>query len=146
MNYSLDLFGRSFFNHGFLDELTRNAPAAEFGFAPSYDIFETKTHYVVSLDVPGIAKENIKVEVVDNQLTVTGERKSQGKFRRSFTLPDKINLENVEALQADGVLKIAIPKAEEEKPKTIEVKTNDKEGFFAKLVGSDEEAAAPTVQ
>ena len=82
-------------------------------------------------------KDDISIEVKDNVLTLTGERKheketkkenyhrierSYGKFSRSFTLPDSIKVDKVKANYKDGILEITLPKAEEAKTKTITIK------------------------
>ncbi len=115
--------------------LTQNSDAMP-TFNPACDIEETDSHYLVSFDVPGIAKENIKIELVDGTLTVTGERRvekdqkkasqhlierSYGQFRRSFSLPSQVDTENVEANYHEGVLTISIAKAESAKPRQIKI-------------------------
>ena len=146
MNQSLGFFETNVWNtsvDNWFDEVFQSRPVTkpEFGFTPAYDVQETESHYVVSLDVPGVAKENIKIEAIKNELVISGHRneKPQTKFKRAFALPDGINLEKVEAVQVDGVLRIALPKAENPKPKQIEIRTTEKEGFFAKFLSSNEE-------
>jgi HSP20 family protein len=112
--------------------------AESFGdWTPALDAHEDKDKYVVSTDVPGLKKEDINVSVHDGVLTVSGERKSEkdvkegtvhrteryyGKFSRSVSLPTAVKADKVSAVYKDGVLTVEIPKAEEAKPKTIEVK------------------------
>ncbi len=105
--------------------------------SPALDAFEDKDKYVVSLEVPGLKKEEIKVVVHDGVLTVSGERKFEketkegtvhraertyGKFSRSVTLPAAVKADQVAASYKDGVLTVEVPKAEEAKPKSIEIK------------------------
>jgi HSP20 family protein len=105
--------------------------------SPALDAFEDKDKYVVSLEVPGLKKEDINVVVHDGVLTVSGERKSEkdvkegtvhrteryyGKFSRSVSLPAAVKADKVSASYKDGVLIVEVPKAEEAKPKSIEVK------------------------
>lgn len=119
-------------------------------FSPACDVEETDSHYLVSFDVPGIAKENIKIELVDGMLTVTGERRAEqdqkkssqhliersyGQFKRSFSLPAQIDNENVEANYHDGVLTISIAKAESAKPRQIKI-GEGKSSFFRRLANS----------
>jgi len=107
--------------------------------SPSLDAFEDKDKYVVSVEVPGLKKEDINVVVHEGVLTVSGERKSEkdvkagtvhrteryyGKFSRSVTLPSAVKADQVAASYKDGVLTVEVPKAEEAKPKSIEVKVS----------------------
>lgn len=104
---------------------------------PSVDISETKDEFVVTADLPGISREDLEVTVAEGRLTIRGERRraSQdtegsvhrvervyGTFTRSFDLPSAVNAENITATYRDGVLAIGVPKAEEAKPRQIEVK------------------------
>ena len=114
--------------------------AESFGdWAPALDAFEDKDRYVVSVELPGLKKEDINVTVHDGVLTVSGERKSErdvkegtvhrteryyGKFSRSVSLPSAVRADKVGASYKDGILTVEIPKAEEAKPKHIEVKVS----------------------
>ena len=117
---------------------------------PAYDIEETETHFVLSFDLPGMKQEDISIEVKDKVLSISGERKREetsvrrserfyGRFERQFALPDNLNADAVEAHYEHGVLKIALPKVEEAKPKKIEIGAGaTKEGsFFSRLVGRE---------
>lgn len=110
-------------------------------FGPA-EVEEVEDHYVLSFDMPGIGKENIDVEVTGQQLRVHGESNTQGKQRRVFDrtvlLPERINTESIDAQYENGVLRIAIPKAEEAKTKKIQV-GESKEGFFKRLTTSSTE-------
>lgn len=128
----------------------RPAYNAQVSWQPSCDVTETKDHYLISFDMPGVKKEDIKVEVDGNTLTVSGERhkevkkdeeenflrheKFYGKYQRSFTLPPTVDTSHIEAHYEDGVLNIAIPKAEKAKGRKIEVQSG-KGGLFSKLLG-----------
>ena len=105
-------------------------------FLPSVDVEEAGDHYMLSFDLPGMKKENVKINVQDNVLTVSGERKDEreektktkylseryyGTFTRSFSLPAGIRTENIEADYRDGVLKISIPKAAASKGRDIRI-------------------------
>jgi HSP20 family protein len=109
------------------------------GFAPVVNTREDDKAYHVEADLPGVEKEDIKVDVKDNVLTISGERKhkeevkredyyklesSYGKFERSFTLPKGVDADHIEAKTEKGVLAVTIPKlkTEVEKTKKIEVK------------------------
>lgn len=105
---------------------------------PHVDITESETGYAIKADLPGLAKEDIKVSVEDGVLSIIGEKKrevekkeknryyhferSYGKFCRSFTLPAHVDGKNIEARYANGVLEVHLKKTGEAKPKEIEVK------------------------
>ena len=103
---------------------------------PVVDIYDNDDRIVIKAELPGIEKKDIAVDVKDRVLTLKGERSSDnevkeekyycrertfGKFERSFTLPTDIDPEKIDANYKDGVLKIEIPKPEEQKPKQITV-------------------------
>jgi HSP20 family protein len=103
---------------------------------PAVDVLESKDSYLIRAELPGMKKEDIKVEVKDGVLTLSGERKAEqpaegveyrhservaAKFWRSFSLPETVKLDAIEAAYKDGVLEIRVPKAEEAKPRQIEV-------------------------
>lgn len=117
---------------------------------PACDVEESPDHYLLSIEMPGVSKDQIKLEVVDNQLTISGERfhdnkkkdgsvwyseRRFGKFHRSFTLPAALNSEKVEASYQDGILKIYLPKAESAKPRQIQIGTGSGLSFLDKLKG-----------
>jgi HSP20 family protein len=103
---------------------------------PAVDVLESKDSYLIRAELPGMKREDIKVEVKDGILTVSGERKSETpaegveyrhveraavKFRRSFSLPETVKHDGIEATYRDGVLEIRVPKEEQAKPRQIEV-------------------------
>ncbi len=105
---------------------------------PAMDVTESDDQYVITLEVPGVAKDDVTVEVHENLMTIRGEKKSEreeeqeksrwverryGSFSRSFTLPSNADPERVKAAFKDGVLTIEITKAEESKPKVISIKS-----------------------
>lgn len=108
-------------------------------FAPEVDIEETEKHYLLSFDLPGMSEKDLTLTVTDRQLSVSGERKREteikdkkshrversfGHFERTFTLPETVNSEQIEAKFKDGVLEVQIPKVEKAVPKTINIKVN----------------------
>jgi HSP20 family protein len=106
-----------------------------------YEVSETENAFLLSIDAPGMKKEDVKIEVTGNTLTISGERrnkKSYGKFARSFTLPDSIDSSKIEANFEDGVLEIAIPKSEQAKPRTIEIQAGNNTGFFSRFLPKKE--------
>jgi HSP20 family protein len=130
-----------------VDSFLRPTYANSLNFPPSCDVNETENHYMVSFDMPGVKKEDVKIELRSNQLRVSGERRhearsgrSYGKFERTFTLPATINADKIEAHYEDGVLSIALPKAESAKPKNIEIQTGNV-GFFNKLLSPKKESS-----
>ena len=105
--------------------------------SPLVDITEDEKKYVVKAEIPEMKKEDIKINVHDDVLTVSGERKYEkeekgkkyhrverayGSFMRSFTLPEDADGTKVNAEYKDGILKVHLPKSEKAKPKAIEVK------------------------
>lgn len=100
--------------------------------SPKSDIIEEDEHYLVSIETPGVPKDAIKIEVADNTVTISGERRDQ-KFQRSFSLPAGVDVEKIAADYRDGVLQLMIPKAESAKPRQIKIGSGA--GFFGKLLG-----------
>jgi len=103
---------------------------------PSVDIIEDKEKYEITVEIPGVKKEDVKVNIHDNILTIEGEKKGStekkegnnyrseryfGKFSRSFTLNSEIDADKVKADFDNGVLKIALPKSEKVKPRQIAI-------------------------
>jgi len=103
---------------------------------PFVDIFETDNEIKVVAEVPGMNKEDIKVSIQDNVLTISGVKKQEaddtsknyhrierawGTFERSFSLPMAVRVDKVNAAYKDGILTITLPKSEEAKPKEIDV-------------------------
>ncbi|GAB5521644.1 MAG: Hsp20/alpha crystallin family protein [Rhodothermales bacterium] len=104
--------------------------------APSVDLTETETGFVLTLDVPGIPKEDLNLAVKDNVLTISGERKAVaegdgtkrwrserrfGTFERRFTLSQQVNTEGIEADYTNGVLTVTLPKVAEVAPREIAI-------------------------
>lgn len=134
-----------------VDAFLRPSVANTVNFQPSCDVSETKDHYLVSFDMPGVRRENINIQVEGNELLISGERsrmvrdeevestirteRRYGKFERSFKLPPTVASDKIEADYEDGVLHIALPKAEAAKARTIEVQTG-REGLLGRLLGS----------
>lgn len=107
--------------------------------APNVDVEETESALLLSVDLPGVRREDLAIDLTENVLTVSGERKrdrgsSTEKFERRFTLPSTVDATRVEAHLENGVLEIALPKAEAAKPRSIEIQSG-KSGFFSRLIG-----------
>jgi HSP20 family protein len=103
---------------------------------PAADIVENKDGFMVTAELPGLKKEEIKVTVQNNVLTISGEKKkelesqndmahklerSYGSFSRTFELPAVVDASRINAEFKDGVLKVELPKIEEAKPKEIAI-------------------------
>lgn len=107
--------------------------------APPADVVETQDAYEVLLDLPGMTPEAIDVKLENDTLTITAERtrpkttdktafvrgeRDWGKFQRVFVLGDEVDGSKPEAKYEHGVLTVRLPKREEKKPKTVQVKVN----------------------
>ena len=108
--------------------------------APTVDIEEDADKYLIRADLPGVDRENIDVKLENGVLSIRGEKRSQsetgegtrhhrrerfhGTFARSFTLPEAVRADAIDASYKDGVLSLSIPKAEEAKPKAIDIKVS----------------------
>jgi HSP20 family protein len=102
---------------------------------PLADVFETETEYVVALDLPGINRDFLEVDVDENRLTVRGVREAdnskqhraerpQGKFFRTFSVPRSVDQAKVTAEYKDGVLELKLPKRKEQKGQRVEIKVS----------------------
>lgn len=122
--------------NGYLPADTKEA-ANVTSFSPAVNTREDEQGYHIHADLPGVAKEDIHIDLKDNVLTLSGERKHKeemnekdfyklesfyGKFQRSFTVPDDADLENIDATTENGVLNIMIPKSAPKESKKIEIK------------------------
>jgi len=104
---------------------------------PTVDVFEDKDAVRISLEIPGVSPDDVKISLEQNTLTISGEKKqvteekaervhryerTYGSFTRRFTLPATVEAEKITAKAEHGVLNIVIPKAEKAKPREIAVK------------------------
>lgn len=112
--------------------------------SPSVDVYETENDLVIKADLPEVIEKDIDVRVENNMLTIRGERKleqrvkeenylrmerSYGFFTRSFSLPNTVNTEQIQAQYRDGVLTVTLPKRAESKPKQVKINvSNGKNG------------------
>ena len=115
---------------------------------PACDVERADDHFLLTLELPGVPKDQIKIDVADRQLTVSAERKQEtkseegdwyterryGSFERTFTLPDGVDLNKIEANYQHGLLRLYIPKAESAKPKQIAISEGTTGGVFSKLL------------
>ena len=113
---------------------TQNAPAQRW--VPAMDLTEAEDHFVLTADLPGLGEDDVSIEVQDNTLTISGERRAEhvqrekgwhriersfGRFSRALTLPDGVNPDGVTAEFDRGVLSVRIPKPEERQPRKIAI-------------------------
>ena len=116
-------------------------------FAPPVDVYEDEHSVNLKIEVPGVDEKDIDVRIENNVLTVHGERKFEkeekeenfrrverqyGSFTRTFTLPTTVDAEKVSANYDKGILKIALPKKAEAKPKQIKVNVSGEKTLEAK--------------
>jgi HSP20 family protein len=116
----------------FNDSLSRTGGSA-YSFVPKVDILENEKAYEINVAVPGLSKDDFKIDLNDNFLTISGERKfskekkennlhvvetQYGNFSRSFSLPENIDASKISAKYADGILEINVPKDEKKTLKT----------------------------
>ena len=106
------------------------------GWSPALDLYENKDNIVAVVELPGMRKEEIEISLHDGTLTIAGERKREvndgdkaerseryvGRFRRGILLPARVDANKVGATYRDGILTVTLPKAEEAKPKQIQVR------------------------
>ena len=105
------------------------------GWSPALDLYQNNDNVVAVLELAGMRKEDIEISLHDGMLTISGERKRSsangekaerteryvGSFRRTVSLPVQVDANKVSATYRDGILTVTLPKAEEAKPKRIEV-------------------------
>jgi HSP20 family protein len=130
------------------DEINRlfEAPYSDGGsdvfntWAPALDVYEDKDNLTVRAELPGLKKEDIDISLHENTITISGERKHEkkyeatntsrrerffGRFTRSLMLPKQVKADQVKASYKDGILTVTLPKAEEAKPRQIQVEGNE---------------------
>jgi HSP20 family protein len=103
---------------------------------PAVDIYETENELILSAEIPGIDEKDVEIKVEDNTLSIRGERKfeketkeenyhrierSYGSFYRSFTLPNYVDQDKIQAVHENGVLKITMPRRTELKPRKVKI-------------------------
>ena len=121
---------------------------------PAMDLVETGEHFVLKADLPGIAESDVNIEVENNVLTISGERKTEheekhegyyrleratGAFARSLTLPEGIDAEAVNATFDNGVLEVRIPKPVQAQPRKVQIGVG---GAEPKTIEADAPAAS----
>lgn len=121
----------------FSPELFEGSDFSTSRWLPNMDVQEDRDRFTISMELPGLSKDDVSLTVREGVLTIEGERKQEdekegvnyhrverryGKFLRSFQLPVRVQEDKIEAVFKEGVLTVQIPKAEEVKPKQIAVK------------------------
>jgi HSP20 family protein len=135
-----------------------SARATTTAWTPALDISERKDAYLVTVELPGLKPEDLDITMEDGLLTIQGERqftsesseqqfhrveRHYGAFRRSITLPAHVMAEEIQASFEDGVLQILVPKAEEAKPKRIQVRPGRTEIYAASSEGASSQDTPP---
>lgn len=139
--FAMDLFEEldRFFNQDF-----PTFRSDKMAFLPPVEVEETDDKFLLEIDLPGMDPQDIKIETEGNRLMISGERKkevkegakekmqrferSYGYFRREFTLPSTVDVDNLTADYRNGVLELNLPKKESTKPRTIPIGTNADQG------------------
>ena len=116
--------------HG-LERLAAHGPQ---GWAPAVDLCETSDAFVFTAELPGLSREQVRIDVVENRLTLQGRREARvscdkyhqvergnGEFMRTFVLPHPVNADAVKADLVDGILTITVPKMPVETPRRVTV-------------------------
>jgi len=121
----------------FFDEFDKGWRSEYSSFVPAVDVMEEADAYLMRVELPGVSKDNLTVEVKENKLFLGGKKEStmkgeEGKYRyeesrygafsRVFELPRNVRADSIEAEYKDGVLQLRIPKAEEARAKAISIK------------------------
>lgn len=123
----------------FFDDSGRNGETRR-RWAPAVDLLEREDSLVLRADLPGLKEDEVQIEVRDNVLTISGERRAEfedseqgyyrierafGSFSRSLTLPNGVDADRIDASFDNGVLEVQIPKPEERKPRRISIGDKD---------------------
>jgi HSP20 family protein len=139
--------------NSFFDTPAQQGNGALRRWLPAMDLVESGENFILRADLPGLSEEDVKVELEDDVLTISGERKSEhedkkegfvrverafGSFRRSLTLPEGVDAEKIEASFDKGVLEVRIPKPEERKPRRVAISVGEK----AATIEGEEKAAS----
>jgi len=108
----------------------------EVAWLPALNLEETDDEFIVKVELPGLKKEDVKIHLTDDSLTISGERKMEkeekgktyhrvemayGRFQRTITFPSEVEPDKARATYKDGILTITVPKSEKAKPKEIEI-------------------------
>jgi HSP20 family protein len=126
---------------------------------PAMDLVETENAFVLKADLPGLSESDVNIELEDNVLTVSGERKSEhedrkagyyrversyGSFRRSLTLPEGVDPEAVKATFDKGVLEVTVPKPEQQQPRKVQITVGSGAATEPQAIEGSESSEAPS--
>jgi len=139
-------FEKEFFDNN--RALTDQRGGDNFGdFTPAIDIEEDNGMYMITADLPGVKNEDVKIDVNDRTLRISGERaresrddansyyeRSYGRFVRSFNLPEAVDPKKIEAHFEDGVLRVLLPKTEVQAPQQVKVQTGKPQGLIDRFL------------
>lgn len=127
-------FNRLF--NSFFDTPTVGGGAAQRRWVPAMDLVETEGEYVLRADLPGLGEDDVKIELDERVLTISGERhseheareagfyrveRSSGSFRRTLTLPEGVDADAIRATFDKGVLEVRVPKPEQRQPRRVQI-------------------------
>ena len=122
---------------------------------PPMDLVETADHYVLRADLPGLSDGDVNIQLEDNVLTISGERRAEheehqegyyrlerasGAFSRSLTLPDGVDPDGVQAHFDRGVLEITVPKPEQKKPRSVQITLGEQHPDTKTIESADPQA------
>jgi HSP20 family protein len=125
---------------------------------PAMDLVETEDHFVLKADLPGLSEDDVHIDVEDNILTVSGERKAEheekgegyvrversyGSFRRSLTLPEGVDPETVKAAFDKGVLEVTVPKPAQQTPRKVQITVGGASAGEPQAIEGSESPEAP---
>jgi HSP20 family protein len=123
---------------------------------PAMDLVETDDHFVLRADLPGLDEGDVNIEVHENVLTLSGERRYEheakkdgyyrlergsGQFSRSLTLPDGVDLDAISASFDKGVLEVRVPKPEQRKPRRVQIGVSDQPAIEGSATSADANGA-----
>ena len=126
---------------------------------PAMDLVETDGAFVLKADLPGLSESDVNIEVEENVLTISGERKSEhqdrkagyyrversyGSFRRSLTLPEGVEAEAVKATFANGVLEVTVPKPAQQAPRKVQITVAGAPAGETQAIEGSESPEAPS--
>jgi len=138
--------------NAFFDTPMPGGPGGQRRWVPAMDLVETDEDFVLRADLPGMTREDLAIELEDNVLTVSGERKAEhedrqegfvrversfGRFSRSLTLPDGVDADGIRAEFHDGVLEVRVPKPEQRKPRKVQIGVGSTTNGAAAIEGTE---------
>jgi HSP20 family protein len=145
--------------NSFFDTPTHSSGAPLRRYIPAMDLVDTGEAFVLKADLPGLSESDVSIEVEDNVLTISGERKSEhedrkggyyrversyGSFRRALTLPEGVDPEAVKATFDKGVLEVTVPKPEQQAPRKVQITVGGAStGEPEAIEGSESSSEAP---